>query len=307
MQQTVLMTTSQGDATPLFRQPKFMWTLVGISAVPLWALWPLFAVISTGGMPTFQFFAITYAIGALTLFGFASRRQFARQAGALRKKLWPTAMVVFGMLFSNYLFVLAAKYMPAAQANLIVYLWPVTVVILAALLRLIRLRVRHVVSIAVALTGAMVVVGPDVSGGTITGVALAGVSGLVWALFCVYRLWQGPNAPDALMTGMGASAMIAALLHFMMESTVVPEASAVLSALLNGVVPLAIGNLAWDHGMRKGDKVLLAIAAYATPLASALILVAFGFATATVGLLAGGGLIVAGGVISSRSRDADGV
>lgn len=300
MQHIVLMTTSRGDATPLFRQPRFMWTLVGVSAVPLWALWPLFAVISTGGMPTFQFFAITYGMAALTLFGFASRRQFARETVSLRRRLGPTLMVVFGMLFSNYLFVMAAKYMPAAQANLIVYLWPVTVVVLAALLRLIKLHTRHVLSVAVALCGAMVVVGPDVSGGTMTGVVLAGASGVAWALFCVYRLWQGPNAPDALMSGMAASSLIAALMHFATETTVIPDASAVLSALLNGVVPLAIGNLAWDHGMRKGDKVLLAVAAYATPLASALILVAFGFATATSGLLFGGALIVVGGMISSR-------
>ncbi|MBY5570705.1 EamA family transporter [Rhizobium leguminosarum] len=151
-----------------------------------------------------------------------------------------------------------------------------------------------------ALIGAVVVIGPHWTDGEVTGVALAGASGLMWAVFCVYRLWQGPNAPNALTAGFTLSAFLAIILHFALKTSVWPGSGALLGALLNGVVPLAIGNLAWDQGLRKGDKVLLAIAAYATPLISALILVAFGFATASANLLVGGVLIVAGGIVSSR-------
>ena len=124
--------------------------------------------------------------------------------------------------------------------------------------------------------------------------------GLAWAMFCVFRLWQGPDAPNALASGFALSAAISLLLHLGTETTVTPSPMAILSAVLVGAVPLALGNLAWDHGIRRGNRVLLAVLAYATPLVGALILIAFGFADATAGLLFGGVLIVAGGIISSR-------
>ena len=48
--------------------PKVIWTLVGAAAIPLWATWPLLAVLSTGTMPLFQFLTIIFAVGAVALF-----------------------------------------------------------------------------------------------------------------------------------------------------------------------------------------------------------------------------------------------
>ena len=47
---------------------RVIWTLVGAAAIPLWATWPLLAVLSTGTMPLFQFLTIIFAVGAVALF-----------------------------------------------------------------------------------------------------------------------------------------------------------------------------------------------------------------------------------------------
>jgi hypothetical protein len=49
-----------------------------------------------------------------------------------------------------------------------------------------------------------------------------------------------------------------------------------------------LGNVAWDHGLGRGNRLLLTVFAYATPLVSALILIAFGYAEDSLGLLVGG-------------------
>jgi drug/metabolite transporter (DMT)-like permease len=303
MNSPVLMSLPEDKLASRLPGPRALWTLVGLSAIPLWALWPLFAVIS-GSMPVFEFSAIIYTVGAATLFALRSTVPAARQkapASRLSPAAWlPAVMVSFGMLLQNVLFLHAVRYMPAAQANLIVYLWPVMVVVLASLLRLVSLRRHHLLSVVLALAGAAFVVGPDLAIGSWAGIGLALTSGLAWAVFCVYRLWQGPNAPDALAPGLALSAVIAIILHACSEPAVMPGATALLGALLDGAVPLALGNLAWDNGIRRGDKVLLAVAAYATPLVSAVILIAFGLASPSTGLFVGGVLIVAGGLVSTR-------
>jgi drug/metabolite transporter (DMT)-like permease len=259
-------------------------------------------------MPVFQFTTIFYVVGAATLFiTRPTAPAFRRRAGqgrTLFDKAMPAIMVSVGLLLSNILFLHAVRFMPAAQANLIVYLWPLMVVLLGALFRLVTLRRHHFVSMALALCGAVLVIGPTVSHGAMagswTGLAFAVAAGLSWAVFCIYRVWQGANAPDALAPGLALSAVISAIMHVATETTVMPSNIALLSAVLNGAIPLALGNLAWDHGIRRGDRVLLAVAAYATPLVSALILIAFGLAEATTGLFIGGILIVSGGIISAR-------
>jgi drug/metabolite transporter (DMT)-like permease len=132
------------------------------------------------------------------------------------------------------------------------------------------------------------------------GVALAAAGGLAWAVFVVFRLWQGENAPDALMRGFALSAVISLMLHLTFETTVIPPTGTIICTVLVGIIPLALGNLAWDYGIRRGDRVLLSVLAYATPLVSALVLIAAGFASPTLGLLAGGLMIVLAGIISTR-------
>jgi len=302
---TIVLMSRASDMVARFAPgPKTAWTLVGALAIPLWATWPLLAVLSTGTIPLFQFLTIIFSVGAVALYAFRkpTPAQLTSSEGSpsLVMRLLPPVMVSLGLLVSDIFFIESLQHIPAAQANLILYLWPLMVVGIGALLGLIQLRKQHFMAIAVGLCGAALVIGPDSDGMTWSGISLAAAGGLAWAAFCVFRLWQGPNAPEALTSGFTLSAAISLLLHLGLETTVMPEPTALLSAVLVGVIPLALGNLAWDHGIRRGDRVLLAVMAYATPLVGAVILILFGFANATIGLLLGGALIVAAGIVSAR-------
>src|SRR3546814_15107903 len=52
---------------------------------------------------------------------------------------------------------------------------------------------------------------------------LAGLSGVSWALFCVFRLWQGHAARSVLADGCLLSATLSLALHFWLETTVTPD------------------------------------------------------------------------------------
>ena len=283
-------------------KPRTLWTIVGIAAIPLWATWPLLAVLSTS-VPLFQFLAIIFAVGALLLFFLPrpSAPPSETDSKATRLTAWlPALMVALGLLVSDVFFIWALRFIPAAQANLILYLWPMMVVLLGVMLGLFALKANHLVSVAIGLVGAALVIGAEMASVNWLGVALAAVGGLAWAVFVVFRLGQGENAPDALMRGFALSAVISLMLHLVFETTVIPPTGTIICTVLVGIIPLALGNLAWDYGIRRGDRVVLSVLAYATPLVSALILIAAGFASPTLGLLAGGLLIVLAGIISTR-------
>jgi drug/metabolite transporter (DMT)-like permease len=290
-----------GDSRPsdgaAGRWSRATWTVIGSAAIPLWATWPTLAALASP-MPVFQLLAIAFTIGTVTLYGM-ERRSAATESvrPSLSSRVVPAVACSFGLLGADAFFVLATASIPAAQANLISYLWPMMVVGLGAIAGFFPFRARHASGLIIGFCGAGVVIGGNGMTFSAAGIGLAGLSGLSWALFCLFRLYQGGKAQSALVAGCGLSAALSLILHLILEPTIVPSALPLLSAFAVGVA-LALGNLLWDQGLRRGDSRLLAVMAYATPLVGALILIIADLATPTWNLLFGGLLIVGAGLVS---------
>src|SRR5262249_52374734 len=146
--------------------------------------------------------------------------------------------------------------------------------------------------------GAVMVVGPGPAPLAPAGIALALASGALWAGYCVFRLvWRAPTG-NLLGRGCALSALVCALLHFLLEPTVVPDAGALIATAVAGFIALGVGNFVWDQGFRRRDGQLLAVMADATALCSALLLAALGLAVLTVHLITGALVIVAAGLLT---------
>jgi drug/metabolite transporter (DMT)-like permease len=192
----------------------------------------------------------------------------------------------------------STHYMAAAEANLIVYLWPAMIVVFGALLGIFRLRLRHVIGIVLGFAGVAILMRSGTFSFSYRGVGLALLGGLSWALYCLFRLrWNVPAGPF-LRRGFGISAAICGTTHLLVETAVTPGPGSLAATIAIGVIPTAIANVAWDAGLRRGDSQLLAVMAYATPLCSALLLTVLGLESFTWRLLIGALAIVVAGVMS---------
>ena len=287
------------------------WTCVGALAIPLWSTWPALALWSLE-MPAFECLTIAFGVGwiVLTLLDRPvrdgeQRDQTTAEAptagyASERRLSWlPPIACAVGLSGSNAFHILATHYIPAAEANLISYLWPVEIVAAGALLGLFRLRSRQVIGLALGFAGAVILMAGGRLSMSATGMGLALLSGLSWAAYCVFRLkWKLQPARNVLGSGCALSTALCAGLHFALEPTVMPGLGALGAAAAVGVVPLALGNFVWDEGFRRGDSQLLAVLAYATPLCSALLLAALGMASLTWAVLVGAAIIVTAGILS---------
>jgi drug/metabolite transporter (DMT)-like permease len=272
------------------------WTLVGLAAVPMWAMFPALTV-AASGLPSFQIVAAAHVVGCLFLIalgrgGFAARWDRARVVTTLACAL--------GLVGSSAGFLIAAQRIPPETANLISYLWPVWLALIAGALGLLRLRWTHAVALALGFSGAAAAIGAG-EGVDALGVGVALLAGLSWAVFCVVRMGVGAAAGDVLAPGCAIAAVVGGAIHLAVETTAAPTAAAAAAVAATGMGPLALGNTAWDLGMRRGDGRVLAVGAYATPVASALVLVALGLAAPSYGLAAGAALIVAAGAAAARA------
>ncbi len=277
-----------------------VWTCVGALAIPLWATWPALAL-RAFEMPAFECLTVAFFTGWLVLTIIA---RATGELGAARQSIlsWvPALACAIGLSGSNGFHILATHSIPAAQANLISYLWPVMIVAFGAMLRMFSLRPRQIVGLLLGFAGAVILLGDGRVSMSAGGIGLALLSGVCWALYCLFRLkWTG-DSRNLLARGCAVSTLLCAALHGLLEPTIVPSMGASAAAAAVGILPLALGNLVWDEGFRRGDSQLLAVMAYATPLCSALLLAALGMAAVTWSLLAGAAVIVLAGFLSRTS------
>jgi len=280
-------------------------TFVGLGAIALWSVLALLTA-SAGAIPPFELAALTFAIGgALGLVYAAGRSRLA----ALRQP-WRVWAVGIGGLFGYHaLYFAALNRAPPAEASLIAYLWPLLIVLFSALLPGERLRARHVVGAAFGFAGAATLFAGKAGGfssaaidpRTLAGYALALACAFVWSSYSVLsrRLKSAPT--EAVAGFCVATAILAAICHYAFEPDVAPAGAAQWAAIVGlGLGPVGLAFYVWDYGVKRGDIRLLGVAAYAAPVLSTLILVAAGFAPATLTLAVACALIVGGALTATR-------
>jgi drug/metabolite transporter (DMT)-like permease len=282
-------------------------TLIGLTAILMWSLLAVMAV-ATGKIPAFQLAAMTFAIGAMA--GSLSWIGRGEAIKALRQPLVAWAIGVGGLFGYHALYFLALRFAPPAEAGLLNYLWPLLIVLFSALLPGERLAPHHIIGAVLGLSGTVLLFAGHA--GTLTaaqvpGLIAAFIAAFVWATYSVLsrRLKSVPT--DAVAGFCAVTALLAALMHGVLETTVWPDTALqwlAISAL--GIGPVGAAFYAWDIGMKRGDIRVLGAASYATPLLSTAFLILAGYAKASANialaalLIAGGGLIAAKDMVWKR-------
>lgn len=277
-------------------------TLIGFSAVLLWALLALFTDV-TAPVPPFLLNALCFAIGgALGLTWLGVTGGF----GVLRKVGWKVYAFGTAALFGYHaLYFSALRMAPAAEASLIAYLWPLFIVLLSGLLPGEKLRPMHLLGAAMAFAGAALIVlrgGASFDPAALPGLGLAFLCAITWAVYSVASRAFGAVPTAAVVVYCLATAVLSLCVHLAVETTAWPVGSAGWAAVVGlGLGPVGLAFFTWDVGMKKGDIQLLGVASYAAPLLSTLALILAGRAQATPALMVAAALITGGAVLAARA------
>jgi drug/metabolite transporter (DMT)-like permease len=281
-------------------------TLQGFGAVLLWGA---LAALTTyaGPVPPFQLAAVTFAIGALVGLVYAAvTGQSLSGLKAVPLGAW--ALGVYGLLAFHACYFFALQRAPALEASLIIYLWPLLIVLFSGLLPARiggqRLTLWHVGGALLGLAGTVLVLlgkaGQPSAPGQAIGYIMAVAAALIWASYSVTsRLYQG--VPSLAVIGSCAlSSVGAAILHLALETTVWPASpTAWLAVIALGLGPVGLAFYLWDAGMKHGNVPALGALAYATPLLSTLLMTSLGLGAASSTIWLAAALITAGAALAN--------
>ena len=281
-------------------------TLIGFSAVALWALLALFTV-GSAPVPPLQLNAICFAIGGVIgLIWVAATDGFA-VLGRISWKVY--AFGTAGLFGYHLLYFTALRLAPPAEASLIAYLWPLFIVLFSGLLPGERLRPLHIFGALIAFAGAALIVargGVSASASALPGYGLAFLCALTWSGYSLISRRLGAVPTAAVAVYCLATAVLSTLAHLALEDTLWPAtAMGWASVLALGIGPVGLAFYTWDVGVKRGDIQLLGTASYAAPLLSTLALVGAGVAAASSSLILAAAMIAAGAFLAamaSKSR-----
>lgn len=277
-------------------------TLIGLTAIVMWSLLAVLTV-ATGSIPAFQLAAMTFAIGGLV--GSAAVLMRGGAARALRLPGIAWAVGIGGLFGYHALYFLSLRLAPPAEAGLLNYLWPLLIVLFSALLPGERLARHHVVGALLGLAGTVLLfvgnTGVQYTAAQIPGFVAAFIAAFVWAAYSVLSRKLKAVPTDAVAGFCIATALLAAMVHLAIETTVWPRtAMQWLAIVLLGLGPVGAAFYAWDIGMKHGEIRVLGAASYATPLLSTGFLIVAGYAQATAAIALAAVLIAGGGLIAAK-------
>jgi drug/metabolite transporter (DMT)-like permease len=279
-------------------------TFIGFSAILMWSLLALLTVAS-GEVPPFQLAAMTCAIGGAIGAVWVT---WSGSWGALRQSPRAWALGIGGLFGYHALYFISLRLAPPAEAGLVNYLWPLLIVLFSGLLPGEKLRWYSVAGALIGFAGTAILfagkgveLGLSLEAGATAGYLAAFLAAFVWAGYSVLSR-RLASVPTAAVAGFClVTAVLAALCHLMLETTVWPNGLAEWEAVIAlGVGPVGAAFYAWDIGVKRGDIRLLGVASYAAPVLSTLFLVLAGFAEARITLLLSALLIAGGGLLAAQ-------
>lgn len=275
-------------------------SLLALAAIALWgSLAPL--GVSLGHIPPFLLTGCSLLIGSLIGLVLSGGR-----VQQWKVPLPTLALGLYGLFGYHFLFFIALRYAPPVQANLVNYLWPLGIVLMAPwFLPGVRLHRLHIAAALLGFTGAALAIagGRDLQGGFAWGYLPALASAFVWASYSLLTR-RVPAFPSAAIGLFGlVSGLLSLLCHALLENPVALTAydGALLAAM--GLGPLGAAFYLWDAALKRGDARLIGVLSFITPLLSTLALLWMRSEWPSATVVGAAALIVGAAILGSRVKD----
>jgi drug/metabolite transporter (DMT)-like permease len=258
-------------------------TLLALGAIALWgSLAPLGVALQS--VPPFLLTGLGLLAGSVLGIGLCLLQLLrggsarAQALSALRLPLTTLALGVYGLFGFHFLLFLALRYAPPVQANLVNYLWPLGMVLLAPVfLPGMRLRAVQVLAALMGFGGAALAIldGPaaqhgGVWGGFAWGYIPALASAFVWASYSLLTQRVMPFATASIGVFGLLSGLLSLLCHSVLENPTALDADAMLLIVVLGLGPLGGAFYLWDAALKRGDARQIGLLSFLTPLLSTL-------------------------------------
>jgi drug/metabolite transporter (DMT)-like permease len=214
---------------------------------------------------------------------------------------------IYGLFGFHFLLFLALRTAPAVEANLVNYLWPLLIVVMAPLFHKgTRLHWRQVLAALAGFSGAVwVITGGEVVDLQINVGYLAALgSAFIWASYSLMTQRVPAFHTEAIGSFGLVSGVLSLACHFALETPVTISNQDSLLLIWMGLGPLGLAFYLWDAALKNGRVQQNGLLSFITPLGSTILLL-LDRQEALTPLVAWAGLLIVGGAWLGRSNSTE--
>lgn len=273
--------------------------LLALGAIALWASLAALGV-SLSHLPPFLLTGLALLVGSLIALPLSrfDWRQWRVPASTL-------ALGVYGLFGFHFLLFIALRHAPPVQANLVNYLWPLGIVVMAPLfLPGVSLTTRHLLAAVLGFAGAALAIlgrGGDGTGAVWAwGYVPAAGSAFIWASYSLLTKRVTPFPTAAIGSFALASGLLSLLCHALLEPAVALSARDWGLIALLGLGPLGGAFFLWDAALKRGDARQIGVLSFLTPLLSTLALLWVRGETPSAAVAVAAVMIIGAAVLATR-------
>ena len=267
--------------------------LYALGAIALWATLAALGV-SLAHVPPFLLTGLALVIGSVP--AWPRMREW-------RVPLSTVALGIYGLFAYHFLLFMALRHAPAVEANLVNYLWPLLIVVLApVILPGMALHLRHVAAALAGFAGAAIAIlgGGTSGGGWSWGYVAALAAAFIWSTYSLLTRRVAAFSTAAIGLFGLVSGLLALACHLLFEQRVELSTGDWVRIVIAGLGPLGAAFFLWDKALKLGDPRQIGILSYITPFASTLLLMLVTGRMPTWSIALAAALIIGAAIVGTR-------
>ena len=252
----------------LFSILKLSPTVIGYCALLIWSLSAV-ATVHVRELPVLEVLTLTFMLAFITT---CVRLTVAKEWSTINQPWYIWVIGVLGVCLQQFFYMRAFQNGPAAEVDVIIYLWPLLLLLFSGFLPKEKLRIRHIVSGLMCFFSLMLLnagaEGVELHQENLVGYGYALVCALLWSGYTLSARYfkNVPSYVVGLYYGIGS--IFAFIGHIVFESFVMPTPEQGIVLLFMGVLVCGCAYYFWDYGVKKGNMKFLAILSYFNPILS---------------------------------------
>ncbi len=254
-------------------------TYLGLCSILIWSFAAITAVWLTA-IPPFELIVFIFSIAFLVV---SVRYLLSKDKKKFLNFSKLDLFVTSSALVMNHVcYYLAFRYSPAAEVDLINYMWPTMLILLSSFLPKEKLCISYLLAGAVCFWGLYILLSPDFSSttpdGYFLGYLFAFGAAVSWTLYSLYTRYRSSNSSNCISFACGVGALFSLFIHLAFEEFVLPNGTEWSIIILLGIFEVGLAYYFWDLALKQGSVKIMSLASYSIPVFSILLLVLFGVA-----------------------------
>ena len=273
-------------------------------------LWSTMATISKkllGSFDPYQVLCISafFAAAALFVVNLCTGRLKKLKTYRFQDYFHSLSAGLLGNFFYYVFYYTGAERMPASQAFIVNYLWPIMSVVFACILLKEKMNGRKVIAFVLSFLGVVTVAGGDLlqfNVRILSGVVLCAAGAVCYGAFTALNKKWDCDAQLGMMLSFVLSFLLSLLLNVAKETQWVLNLGQVAGLAWNGMCCMAFGSVCWALALKEGNTAKVSNLAYITPFLSLVWVAVFLKEMPTVWSVGGLCLIVLGILIQLKDK-----